>query len=75
MERITDEIWKDFDTDNNGWLAKDEAFDFLRAALRAGRFCDPDDEAILRKLYGMIDKNNDGVIVKNEFITYLKEWS
>ena len=65
-----DKIWKEFDTNNNNRLEKDEATKFLKEILPELIGEAPTDEMIERS-FNIMDKNGSGDIDKEECFQFL----
>ena len=70
LDRLIDEIWKIYDTDQNGYLDKREARLLFKDvyAVRGDRLSFKEMERIM----GLIDTNGDGLMDKGEIKSVLK---
>jgi len=71
-----DDIWSKYDTDNNGYLDKEESF---KLAQETAGFIDTDNpieiqRADFDKIYAQIDVDNSGKIVKLEMAHFIKKF-
>ena len=68
-----EKIWKNFDDDHSGELDKEETRNFLKTVLEN---CPPPnnyDESKFEATFIEIDTNGDGMVDKQEMITFIKK--
>ncbi len=73
--KCVDQIWKEYDKDNSGYLDKEETRLFVKKTLQEmgggddGQFADEDFEACFKEF----DKDGNGEIEKDEMATFIKK--
>lgn len=73
INKCIDEIWKNYDKDNSGFLDKQEAKNFIKNTLSEmgedGEFSEADFEACFREF----DKDGNGAISREEMKIFIKK--
>ncbi len=73
IEKCIDDIWKNYDKDNSGFLDKEETRAFVKNTLtemgETGDFGDTDFEACFKEF----DKDGNGTISKDEMKIFIKK--
>ena len=72
IQNIVDKIWLEFDTDNSGFLEKDETRKFLQVVLKDMDVDDSYEDSRFEQTYAAIDANGDGVIKKEEMAYFIR---
>ena len=75
---MIEELWKEYDRNNNGVLEEGEAREFFKKTL--GNLIDQDDkkqsyiaDMALEEIFKDLDKDGEGYIVKESMVNFLKE--
>ena len=66
-----EEIWKQFDTDGNGYLNRTEGYAFLKVELKSLTGSEPTEEELERN-WNIIDDDANDVLDKEEVLKFLK---
>ena len=73
IEKCIDDIWKNYDKDNSGFLDKDETKLFVKSTLSEmgenGEFSEADFEACFKEF----DKDGNGTISRDEMKIFIKK--
>ena len=73
IEKCIDDIWKQYDKDNSGFLDKSETKNFIKNTLsemgESGEFSEADFAACFKEF----DKDNSGTITKDEMKIFIKK--
>ena len=73
IEKCIDDIWKNYDKDNSGFLDKEETKEFVKNTLNemgeTGEFAEQDFEACFKEF----DKDGNGTISKDEMKIFIKK--
>lgn len=73
VQRVVDDIWAQYDKDNNGFLDKEEAKSFVIKTLAdLGGDNQFSDEAY-EETFGVFDKDGSGTISRGEMVSFIKE--
>lgn len=72
INQVVDKIWGDFDKDNSGHLDREECRAFLSTVLADLPPPNSYDESKFDQTYTAIDKNDNGLIEKNEMAYFIK---
>ena len=75
---MIEELWKEYDQNNNGVLEEGEAREFFKKTL--GNLIDQDDkkqsyiaDMALEEIFKGLDKDGEGYVVKESMVNFLKE--
>ena len=79
IQTVVDQIWADYDTNDNGYLEEEEAFAFIKKTLgelkelnKEAIDAAEDDEA-MKEAFNEFDKDENGRLSKTEMVHFIRQ--